>query len=553
MYIIKNPSALWRQNKKKLLAVIIVTLLIILATKIQIAFAWRPLVQKSLIIEAGEPLPQIDEFIIAEGKTGAFLSALPIDSIVPGAYPVIIAVGKKTFNSTIIIQDTIPPKALPTTVFAWVGEKLSPQEFVCDIDDQTPVEISFISKPNTMNTGLSYVTVQLTDAGNNTLNIISELHVYKAIERLEIPPKLDKNQITALSFIENASQKDEELFKLETDLQEINFDTPGWHEVIISLAGKKYWCILDILDITPPAATPLHLYKYIGDTCEAQDFVTNIVDETPVSVSFIAEPNYLLEGEQTVGILLKDTYNNTTEIVSALTLSFDTEPPIISGLLDKTVFDGTAIAYRADITVTDNRDEEVLLKIDSSAVDQNTAGKYPVIYSATDSSGNTTVAEGSITVLNVSQKQVYEMANILLKEIINTYMSPYEKAYAIYMWVRNHIFYINTSPKEDSNIAAYSGLKDRRGDCFVYACVAQLLLTTAGIDNTLVHRIPSARVCHYWNLVNTGEGWYHFDSTPHQNGGDCFMLTEDQAQALAKIRGKDYYSYDTSLYPEVMK
>jgi hypothetical protein len=31
------------------------------------------------------------------------------------------------------------------------------------------------------------------------------------------------------------------------------------------------------------------------------------------------------------------------------------------------------------------------------------------------------------------------------------------------------------------------------------------------------------------------------------------MLTESQVQALAKKRGKDYYTYDRYLYPEAMQ
>ena len=541
------------QDKNKKLVLICIALVAICVIGLLLYLILRNVVLKSLVVEAGEPLPQATEFIIADGKTGEFLSGLPHDTSIPGVYPLTIAVGEKSYVSTLIVQDTIPPTARSVNVIAWAGDKIRPWDFVSDVYDATYVNASFDYAPDTSVAGTHSVAVLLTDAGGNSKRVLSELRIYKTVDSLSLQPGSDASLLNALSFVEDISAEDAALFTLDTDLSTIDFHVPGKRDVIVSMGNKKHRCVLDILDVTPPFATPLSVRKFVGDTTEPADYVTDIIDETPVTVSFVGNPDNMLEGEQTVQVLLTDAYGNTTVITSSLTLVLDIEPPVIAGVLHKTIFIGDTIAYRADITVTDNRDEEVLLKIDSSAVDTKTEGKYPVLYSATDACGNTAEAAGSVTVLSVTREQVYEMADTLLAGIINADMSLRDKAYAIYIWVRTHIAYINTSVKDDPNIAAYRGLKDKRGDCFVYASVAELLLTRAGIDNILIHRIPGARVRHYWSLVNIGEGWYHFDSTPHQNGGYCFMLTESQVQALARKRGKDYYTYDASLYPEVVQ
>ncbi|MCL1906142.1 MAG: DUF5011 domain-containing protein, partial [Clostridiales bacterium] len=436
-------------------------------------FALFPIVRKNVCAEAGAPLPDVSEFIISGGKkTAAFLAAAPYDTSVPGDHPVtvcIVTAKEKYYASTLTVRDTIPPAAVPVPVVAWAGEKLLPGDFVSDVYDATLVDISFAEEPDTRITGTRPVDILLTDAGGNTTRISSELRVFKAADKLELKPGADKSLLTALSFVENAAKGDAGLFTLDTDLDKIDFSVPGKRRVAVSLAGKKHWCVLDILDTTPPAASPRHLHLFIGDSPDPKEFVKDIVDETSVTVTFVSVPDNTLEGEQPVTLLLTDAYGNTAEVVSALTLIPDTEPPLIYGMLDKTIFAGDTIAYRADITVTDNRDKEVLLKIDSGAVDTKTEGKYPVLYSATDQSGNTAQAQGTVTVLSVSREQAYEMADKVLAAITDDGMGLYDKAQAIYKWVRANIAYINTSIKDDTTIAAYRGLRDKRGDCFVYA------------------------------------------------------------------------------------
>lgn len=71
----------------------------------------------------------------------------------------------------------------------------------------------------------------------------------------------------------------------------------------------------------------------------------------------------------------------------------DTEPPVIEGEDQHVVYIGDTVSFRKCVTVTDNKDENVKLEVDSSSVNLNKEGSYTVIYKATDSSGNTAVKE----------------------------------------------------------------------------------------------------------------------------------------------------------------
>ena len=128
-------------------------------------------------------------------------------------------------------------------------------------------------------------------------------------------------------------------------------------------------------------------------------------------------------------------------------------------------------------------------------------------------------------------------------------MTPLEKVQAIYNYNMRHISYISHSEKGNWLRAAYEGLVDGKGDCYVYASTAKVLLTRAGITNMDIVKIPS-KTSHYWNLVNLGEGWYHFDTTPRKDHPTIFMWTEAQMMEYsARFTGS--HNYDHSLYPVV--
>lgn len=83
-----------------------------------------------------------------------------------------------------------------------------------------------------------------------------------------------------------------------------------------------------------------------------------------------------------------------SEVITAEEV-MDTEKPVIKGkgIKNRTVYVGTKkIDYLKNVTATDNVDGTITDKIDvdDSKVNLNKAGTYKVIYSVTDSAGNTT-------------------------------------------------------------------------------------------------------------------------------------------------------------------
>jgi len=340
-----------------------------------------------------------------------------------------------------------------------------------------------------------------------------------------------------------------------TNLKSLDLGIPGSYPVEIQIGTKSYESTLQVVDTTPPKGTPVNQQGGVNGRIEAEAFVTDIEDKTPVTVSYASEPDFSRGGTQTVTIVLTDAGGNETKLTAELTLLEDLEPPVINGVEDQTVTVGGTIAYKKGITVTDNIDTEVTLEVDSSQVNLQEPGVYTVTYTATDSAGNTATATAQITVeekkaaLTGQEAELAELAAQVLDSITNSSMTKKEIALAIYEWCNTRITYTNSSDKSDWVAEAVNGLKIHAGDCFTYFSVAKALLTQADIPNIDVLKSDTSHSSHFWSLVDVGEGWYHFDTTPRKGEGDYFFLVTDEQLETYSRSHSNSHIFDHSLYP----
>jgi len=136
----------------------------------------------------------------------------------------------------------------------------------------------------------------------------------------------------------------------------------------------------------------------------------------------------------------------------------------------------------------------------------------------------------------------------VLAEIITDDMSAYDKAHAIYVWVQGNIGYSESDDSGDWLKGAYDGLKNRHGDCYNYFAVSKALLTRAGIPNEDIEIIPTATRHHYWNVIDCGEGWRHFDTTPRLDKSfKGFYLTDEELMTYSDAHYHSH-NYDREIY-----
>lgn len=187
--------------------------------------------------------------------------------------------------------------------------------------------------------------------------------------------------------------------KLETDLSKLDLTVPGDHPVTLRYCGATRSSILKVRDTVSPNGTTQDLTAFYTQRPEPSDFMTNINDMTAVTVSYATEPDWELEGQQTVSLLLTDQGGNTTSLSAGLTLIFDTTAPEISGAEDKKIYLGQELDLLAGVSVTDDLDPEPSLSMDDSGVDLTQAGVYEVTYTAVDACLNSVVVTTTLTVI----------------------------------------------------------------------------------------------------------------------------------------------------------
>lgn len=330
-------------------------------------------------------------------------------------------------------------------------------------------------------------------------------------------------------------------------------DHAGEYPVGIQSKPFTYECTLEVEDTIPPELTVKSLTRTKEEMPSAKEFVESVSDASENVTVYLAEgislDNY---GEIPITIVAEDPSGNRTEAKTTLNLvkEYDITPPVIEGQLDKIVYAGKTASFKAGIVVTDNVDTDIEVQVDSSHVDLDTPGEYPIIYTAADSMGNLDLAEGTITVIEqlYSEDEVYALADEVLASIIKPDMSDYDKAHAIYVWIQGNIGYSESTDRDDWLRGAYDGLTKRHGDCYNYFAVGKALLTRAGIKNEDIEIIPTATRHHFWSVIDCGEGWRHFDCTPRTDKTfKGFYVTDEDLMAYSSQHYRSH-NYDREKY-----
>lgn len=342
-----------------------------------------------------------------------------------------------------------------------------------------------------------------------------------------------------------------------TDISGIDTGVPGSYALQISFEdfGREFHqeAVLNVVDTTAPTGLAVPQTVYTGTIPEAALTVTEIHDLAAVTVAYKTEPDVSRGGQSTAQVSLTDAYGNESVVDVPFTVIDDHLAPLIYGAHDIEAFIGDSISYLEGITVTDDYAEEPQLTVDNSSVDLTVPGTYPVTYIATDDVGNEASVTVELTLREMPERYydpeiLYELCRQLNEQygIYTEDMTDVEKAFRIFCWVSNNVYYAGVADKTDWTCAAYDGLTTLRGDCYNYYAVCRAFLDMEGIPNMLVERYPVTWSPHYWNLVYLDGAWYHCDalafSSPH---GYYFMC------AVQDLNPYDHL-YDESLYgPEI--
>ncbi len=473
-----------------------------------------------------------------------------LDETVCGTYRVIAQTEDERALLSLVLSDTTAPTGKTHNFNLLSGTTLAPEDFVTNVKDASEVTLSYKTAPDYESLAPQTVVVAAEDAHGNTAEFSASLQIWNISSSLtaECGTTLDALRDTLFTEM-RAAGADLPTFDQSFDPSKL---APGTYDVRLHGKYSTPTVALTMIDTTPPKITTAAITAYVGHTLSPEKFVTEIIDATEVKLSFKETPDTSKAGTISVTVVAEDAGGNKAESVVSAAIIADTAPPAIYGV--KTIYaqqNGT-VSYRSGVSAYDNADGNVTVKIDASRVDVSKIGKYTVIYTATDKSGNTATQSATVYVTGANQQSINLYADEILSAITTPGMTDKQKAYAIYTWCVDHIRYSTTTSHLMDKFmeAAYSGFTTHIGNCYTYYAVASSLLTRAGIENMEIKR-DNPNAPHYWNLVKINGNWYHLDTCPKWKSHPIktFLLTDRQVRNYSLYELEGYYSFDASLYP----
>ncbi|MBQ5986402.1 MAG: transglutaminase domain-containing protein [Clostridia bacterium] len=501
----------------------------------------RVLARDIIELEAGEEAPTAADYLIDEYPDAAMTEVTEQMLHTPGTYDLTLTADTQVHTVTLHVVDTTKPIVKTEMQYLLPGTPIMPEQFLTEVIDETATTSAFLTAPDPDDHDFQQVTIRVTDAGGNYTDVSESLlltHTKPVVMEARSTP------VTAYELLPEGASEAENVRLAQTFAP----NRIGRFAMTLVVDGEPEIALLEVVDTTPPAITAPDLSWYTNHPKTADELCT-VLDVTETTVTTEAPIDWMQEGAQTVTLTATDSAGNTASATMTLTLVRDAEAPELYGVKDRNGYVGEPVAYLNEVFAVDTLDgENVSITVDTSAVDYNRAGTYPVTYTATDRDGNATSLSAKITFVNstVTDEEVEALAKAVMAEITTPDMTRTEKLVAIYNYARNHVRYVGTSDKTDWRKEAKRGFETARGDCFTFYSVTRALLDQTDIDYMSVER-KGGRTRHYWVIVNVGTGWYHYDPILAPNHKHrCFMWTNQQC----KIKPY-FWRYEESIYPEI--
>ena len=477
----------------------------------------RATVEK-LTLEAGSPVPTAEDFC-TPGFHGELLTPLSADMMrQPGEYALQLKCVEngKIFPSILSIRDTVSPTAAGTLLVLQPGEEAAPERFVTEAADETQLTYSFALAPDPQSREIQNILIEVTDAGGNAAQVPAQV-LYSAIGRVTVEAK--NGPLTGADLGVPAAEPEAFLA-----------NEPGTYAVRVRLGDEEQIAMVTLVDTTAPALALREGPFYTHHDLSPEDLVS-VEDVTEVTLRFLEAPDQTSAEQQTFRVKAVDAAGNEAEAAFPLTLLVDSDPPVLYGVVNRSGYVGEPIVYLKEVYAQDDIDGRVDVQVESSVI-LSQRGKYTVIFTAADASGNTVSKSCTYTLVapTVSDERVREAARQVLSDIITPDMVTAEKLKAVFDYVRARVHYTGNSDKTDWRKEAIRGFEEGRGDCFTVYSTTRALLDELDIPYMSVTR-KSTSSRHFWVIVNIGTGWYHFDpliSSAHRHR--CFMWTNQQCK-----------------------
>ena len=277
-------------------------------------------IRRSVTIELGEESPGIDAFLRKSDAEAEFVAAPEPRYSTPGSFSLRVRANGRTVPVVLRVKDTQPPTAYGIETTVPTMRALTPDKLIRDLKDQSVVKVTYETKPDFYTVGDYEALILLEDTSGNVTHVRSTVHVRTAREELVLEAGSPVPQANAFLF--GTYEKTE-----MTPIGESVMHEPGEYPIHITADGIAAESLLIVRDTIAPEGRGTTYIALPGETVTPEMLVTDITDETAVTVAFAAPPDPESLDSQTIGVILSDRGGNETTVYS--TLLFSNVKPVV--------------------------------------------------------------------------------------------------------------------------------------------------------------------------------------------------------------------------------
>ncbi len=314
-----------------------------------------------------------------------------------GDTKITLALGDKEETVTLRVEDTTPPDVeFVDRLVKTLSYQPNAEDFVENVEDYSATTVQFAEEPDRIK---SYeevpVTIIVADSSGNVTEKECTLCYRWILEEYTI--ELGE-ELTAEELLVDVGESKELINQEEIDA--INSAGAGEYTIVSDYQNMRETCLVRVVDTIAPELELTSVSVYVGREVDLDSFVTYVNDAShEVELRLASDLPYDTAGKYTVTIEAEDPSGNVTVKSTVLSVTGSYNPPVFSGLTTLTVYIGSgAPNYTAGVSATSSSGVSCRFTYNDSGVNYNVAGTYYVVYTATDSSGNTTTANRRVIV-----------------------------------------------------------------------------------------------------------------------------------------------------------
>ena len=310
----KEPQKRTHTRRDMLLAAI----LPVFALAVSVSFALLCFlyggVRRSLEIELGQESPAAEAFLRGEAGEAAYETAPETVCRKAGNYRLRIVTNGHTVPVVLRVRDTKAPTANGPERTVPAGTALTSDKLITDLKDKSRVKVTYETAPDFFTVGDYTAVIRLEDESGNKTRVTVPVHVRVSVDTFTA--EAGDPAPTADDLLLGA-YRDAAIDPITEDMMR----EPGTYPIRVAADGFTSETLLIVRDTVPPTGSGVTKVAQPGETIQPHMLVTDVYDETVVSVSFAEQPDPNSLDPQTIGVVLTDRGGNETTVYSTLLFS----------------------------------------------------------------------------------------------------------------------------------------------------------------------------------------------------------------------------------------